>query len=279
MVSKKKIVIAAITAVALSVGVAGTATAHNKGPKTAASSAAHDAQHAALEALVAKTIGLDAAVIKTRLAAGETLGAIAGSKKAALIDVLVAEETKRIDAAVTAGKLTAAQATTLKAGLVAHVTAEVDSVRGPKGGFGKGGPKTAADIAAHEAERAALEALVAKTIGLDAAVIKTRLAAGETLGAIAGSKKAALIDVLVAEETKRIDAAVTAGKLTAAQATTLKAGLVAHVTAEVDSVRGPKGGAGFDGPGKGHKGGHGPKGGMTPPAAGTTTGTTASYKA
>ena len=35
MVSKKKIVVAVITALALSVGVAGTASAHSKGPKTA----------------------------------------------------------------------------------------------------------------------------------------------------------------------------------------------------------------------------------------------------
>ena len=148
MVSKKKIVVAVITALALSVGVAGTASAHGKGTKSSvtdakrvAEKAAHEAERAAFEALVAKTIGVDAAVIKTRLAAGETLGAIAGAKKAALIDVIVAEHTKRIDAAVTAGKLTAAQATTMKAGLVAHVTAEVDSVRGPKGGPGMGGHK------------------------------------------------------------------------------------------------------------------------------------------
>ena len=152
MVSKKKIVVAVITALALSVGVAGTASAHGKVMKTTeeraakdaqrvADKAAHEAERAAFEALVAKTIGVDAAVIKTRLAAGETLGAIAGAKKAALIDIIVADHTKRIDAHVTAGKLTAAQATTMKAGLVAHVTAEVDSVRGPKGGPGMGGHK------------------------------------------------------------------------------------------------------------------------------------------
>jgi len=172
MVSKKKIVVAVITAAALSIGVAGTASAHGNGAKgnglstilsdlvkkgtltqaqvdainaakeTAQSAmrAAHDAERAAMEALVAKTIGLDASVIKTRLAAGETLGAIAGAKKDALIAVLVAEKTKHIDAAVTAGKLTAAQATTMKAGLVAHVTAEVNSVRGPKSA-GIGGHK------------------------------------------------------------------------------------------------------------------------------------------
>ena len=172
------------------------------------------------------------------------------------------------------GTLTQAQADALNAAVAAARTAD--------------DAKRVADKAAHEAERAALEALVAKTIGVDAAVIKTRLAAGESLGAIAGAKKDALIAVLVAEETKRIDAAVTAGKLTAAQATTMKAGLVAHVTAEVDSVGGPKGGPEMGGKGGhkhggpgmgGHEGSHGPKGGMTPPPAGTASVSPSSYKA
>ena len=107
----------------------------------AANKAARDAHHAAEEALVASTLGIDAATIKTRLAAGETLGAIAGTKKAALITALVAFETKEIDARVTAGTLTAAQATTLKANLTDHVTKMVDSVKGPKDGKGHKGHK------------------------------------------------------------------------------------------------------------------------------------------
>ena len=75
------------------------------------------ADHAARLALIATTIGVDAATIQTRLAAGETLAAIAGAKKDALIAALVADETKSIDSAVTAGKLTAAQATAKKANL------------------------------------------------------------------------------------------------------------------------------------------------------------------
>jgi len=111
-----------------------------------------------------------------------------------------------------------------------------------------------ADHAAKDAERVAFEALISKTIGVDSATIRTRLAAGESLGAIAGAKKAELIELLVADKTKRIDAGVAAGKLTAAQATTLKTGLTAHVTAEVDSVGGKRG------PGKGDKDGKGDKG-------------------
>lgn len=110
----------------------------------------------------------------------------------------------------------------------------------------------AANKADHEAHRAAVEALVASTLGIDAATVKTRLAAGETLAAIAGAKKDALITALVAFETKEIDARVTAGKLTADQATKLKANLKDRVTKMVESAKGPKG-MGQKG-GKGHKG-------------------------
>ena len=112
---------------------------------------------------------------------------------------------------------------------------------------------------AHEANkganRQAHQTLIATTIGKSAAEIQDGLAAGKSLGVIAGDKRAALITALVADETKRIDAAVAAGKMTATQATSLKADLTAHVTAKVDAVRpaiGPGMGKG------GHKGGHGP---------------------
>ena len=105
------------------------------------------------------------------------------------------------------------------------------------------------------ADRSARESLIATTIGKSTSEIQKALASGQSLGAIAGDKRSALITVLVADHTKKIDAAVTAGKMTAAQATTMKADLTAHVTAQVDAVR-PAMGPGM---GKGgHKGGHGP---------------------
>jgi hypothetical protein len=218
-------------------------------------------------ALTVGTVGVSSAAskssVKVSIGKGMQLPGAQQDKLAGILSDLVKK-----------GTLTQAQVDALNAAVAAARTAD--------------DAQHLADKTAHDAERAALEALVAKTIGVDAAVIKTRLAAGESLGAIAGAKKDALIAVLVADETKRIDAAVTAGKLTAAQATTMKAGLVAHVTAEVNSVGGPKGGpemGGKGGPKGGHghggpeMGGHGPKGGMTPPPAGTTLGKTASYKA
>jgi polyhydroxyalkanoate synthesis regulator phasin len=173
---------------------------------------------------------------------------------------------------VTKGTLTQAQADAVTAAAAAAKAAhDANHPMGPKGGpLG--------------ADRAAIETLVSTTIGVDTATIQSRLQAGESLAQIAGAKKDALIAALVADETKRIDAAVTAGALTAAQATELKANLVAHVTEEVNAVggkgpfgKGPKGGKG----GHGGRGGHGHggpmgggMGGATVPTLPTPTATT-----
>jgi hypothetical protein len=110
-------------------------------------------------------------------------------------------------------------------------------------------------------DRAAMQTLISTTIGIDTATIKSRLAAGESLALIAGTKKDALVAALVADHTKRIDAAVTAGTLTAARAAEMKVNVVAHVTAKVNAVGGKYG---FGKGGRGH-GGHGAKGGVTAP--------------
>ena len=115
--------------------------------------------------------------------------------------------------------------------------------------------RTAQEVA-HTAAQTARESLVATTLGIDTATIKSRMATGETLAAIAGTKTDALIAALVKLETTEIDARVTAGVLTAAQATTKKATLQARVTAEINKTRGSMGGPGKGGPGRGGKGDH-----------------------
>jgi hypothetical protein len=127
----------------------------------------------------------------------------------------------------------------------------------------KAAAEAAKPLKANHAERLAL---IAKTIGLDTATVQSRLTAGETLATIAGAKKDALIAALVADETKRIDAAVTAGTITAAQATTSKANLTTHITEHVNSTHGWLG----KGHGKGHRGGHGMKGWATPAPTAST---------
>ena len=222
-------------------------------------------------ALTAGTVGVAGAASKaTRVSVSKTATSVAhkvgvGPEQAmaTILKDLVAK-----------GTITQAQADAITASVTsARAAAEANRPMRGMGGPGK-------------ADRAAIETLISTTIGVDSATIKSRLQAGESLAQIAGAKKDALIAALVADHTKRIDAAVTAGALTAAQATEMKKNLVAHVTEEVNEVggkgpfgKGPKGGkGGHEGrEGRGH--GHGgPKGGMggatapTLPAPSATTG-------
>ena len=116
--------------------------------------------------------------------------------------------------------------------------------------------------------------MVSTATGVDTATVEARVRAGESLAEIAGAKKDALVAALVADHNKRIDAAVTAGTLTAAQATILKSNVAAHVTKLVEAKPAPmfRGGKGGD---RGGKRG-GPMGGApTIPAPVTPSGATA----
>ena len=83
--------------------------------------------------VITTTLGITAAQLKTDLAAGQSLATIAGTKTPALISALVAAQTTAINARVTAGKLTQAQATTLIAGLTASVTTLVNATTSSMG--------------------------------------------------------------------------------------------------------------------------------------------------
>lgn len=210
-------------------------------------------------ALTAGTIGVAGAasksskvsITKTATSVAKKMGQAPEQALATILKELVAK-----------GTITQAQADAI----TASATAARAAAEANRPMRGMGGPS--------KVDRAAIEALVSTTIGVDTATIKSRLQAGESLAQIAGAKKDALIAALVADHTKRIDAAVTAGTLTAAQATEMKKNLVAHVTEEVNEVgsKGPfgKGSKGErDGRG-GHagRGGHGhggPMGGTTAP--------------
>ena len=203
-------------------------------------------------ALTAGTVGISTAATKTTkasVARVTTSRVIGGANDMAKGHG--AEVASVLAALVTKGTITQAQSDAITAALAAAETAE--HANDPQGAP-MGGPKGGGLI-----DPSATLSIITSVTGVDAATIQKRLAAGETLGAIAGAKKDALIAALVADETKRIDAAVTAGKLTAAQATTLKSNLTQHVTDEVNSTRpvGPMGG------GKGGRGHGGPMGAPT----------------
>jgi len=211
MSSKKKIAAVAVTAVALSIGTVGVSTAN--------------AAKATKSVVKSANAGTTTTGVPNPMAGNPGKGPEANFNT--VLSGLVAK-----------GTITQAQADAVLAALAAARPAkdDQDGVRPDKGTM--------------DANRAAVEALITSTIGLDAATIKSRLQAGETLAAIAGAKKDALIAALVAQETKEIDARVTAGTLTAAQATTIKADLTNRITTMVNSAPG-KGFGPKDGMGKG----------------------------
>ena len=185
-------------------------------------------------------------VVKTTTVASTTRPSIGGMNQMGVDPI-----TSVLAGLVTKGTITQAQSDAITAALAA---ARPTIGQGGMGGMGGGTPGFDK------------QAVILSTLGIDAATLSAGLQAGKSLATIAGTKTQALIDALVAAETKAIDAAVTAGKMTAAQATTAKAGLVAHVTAEVNQV----GGVGPMG-GRGHGRGMGDMDGDHLPGAPTTT--------
>jgi DNA-binding phage protein len=163
-------------------------------------------------ATAATYIGITEAELRTELQTGKTLAEVAiahGKTRDGLIAALSAEATKQITTAVD-------QPGTMFTDRGARV--------GPGGARGMMN-----DIAA-----------AAAYIGMTDTDLRTKLQAGQTLTQIAtaaGKTRDGLIAAMVADGNAKIDAAVAAGTLTAAQAAEKKASLTAHVTAEVDATR------------------------------------------
>lgn len=167
-------------------------------------------------------------------------------------------------ALVTAGTITQAQSDAITAALKAAMPVK------PSIGGGAGGPgeNDGPDIGGRGMGINFKNDLtiITTTLGVTTAQLRTDFAAGQSLSTIAGAKTASLITALVASETTNINAKVTAGKITQAQATSLIAGLTAAVTAAVNAAPGMGG--------MGHHGHHGPLGlpggastpSVTPPA-------------
>ena len=137
---------------------------------------------------------------------------------------------------------------------VAAATGHGHAVRGVTAGlgFGRHGGGPSDELSA-----------AATYLGVTADALKTDLQSGKTLAQVAdatsGKSAAGLIDALVASEKTELDAAVSAGKLTAAQEQTLLANVQQRVTDRVNGTRpsfpGPGQGFGFGRGGARHHGG------------------------
>ncbi len=142
--SRTHLKIAALAATAL-LGIGGIAVAFAPGSSATDSPASdtaaattsktervarrHDRRHAALTT-AAGALGITAEELKTDLKNGQSIAEVASAKGIdvqTIIDALVAKADARIDMAVTAGKITAEKATTLKTKAVTVATKVVNT--------------------------------------------------------------------------------------------------------------------------------------------------------
>ena len=187
-------------------------------------------------------LGMTTSDLLTQLQAGKTLAQVAGAKTSGLIAALVAHEKQEIADAVTAGRLTQAQADQIVPTLTQRFTDLVNGMRPAGGpGFGHHGPG-----GGHGDD---LDA-AATYLGTTTSDLVTQLQAGKTLAQIAGAKTSGLVAALVAHEKTELAAAVTAGRLTQAQADQIVPTLTQHFTDLVNGTFGDRGGAphGFGSP-------------------------------
>lgn len=92
-------------------------------------------------AIVAKSLGITTDELSTELRSGKSIAAIATEKGVdvnSIVRALVDEQNTRLAAAVTAGKMTQAEADAKKADVTQRVADRVNSTPGEKGGFGHG---------------------------------------------------------------------------------------------------------------------------------------------
>lgn len=216
---------------ALAVAISATQAATAAGIGMPSRTAAHVAVDAAVSldrrgigganvlATAATYIGITEAALRSELQAGKSLAEVAvanGKTRDGLIAALTTAASQAI------GKL-------------------VDK----KGLGGPGGPGRPGAFVKSEPFAAA-----SSYLGVAQADLMARVRAGETLAAIAnataGKSRDGLVAAIVADGSAKIDAAVTAGTITADQATRLKAGLAEHAAHLADNTDrgGPRGGRG-----------------------------------
>ena len=184
----------------------------------------------------AKYLDLTAADLKTKLP-GTSLGALAdktaGKSQSGLVATLQGVVNTAIDKALADTKITADQATKAKADAPAQITKFVQqNYPQPRA------PKTTTRAPSVTGFIGDIYGAARDYLGLSQADLLKALREGKTLGeiapTIAGKNKVDLVASITTAANAKIDKAVTDGKLTADQATALKAQVGPAVTALVD---------------------------------------------
>ena len=152
---------------------------------------------------------------------------------------------------VTKGTITQAQADAIIAAIKATPKVKtVAPVKPPAGtkpsiggmGQGMGQGMDREGMGGFGAHAAARQAIITSTLGVTAADLQAARVAGKSLAVLAGTAKTeSLITALINYDSMQLDSAVTANRITAANAVTLKANLRTRITAEVNRVGGPEG--------------------------------------
>jgi polyhydroxyalkanoate synthesis regulator phasin len=194
--------------------------------------------------VAATAIGITPQELRTALP-GSSLAQIAqahGKTADQVATALKDDANKRIDAAVSAGRLTADQGNTRKTTVDQRIDQMVNQVM-PKGGVGTrggpGGPGMGPGMIGQGL------AAAANVIGITPQELRTALP-GSSLAQIAqahGKTADQVATALKDDANKRIDAAVSAGRLTADQGNTMKTNIDQHIDQFVNQVV-PQGGFG-----------------------------------
>jgi hypothetical protein len=205
-VNDKQKVATAIVATALAVGGGGAlASGHGSaGARSNTSSTASKSDsHLGPISAAAAYLGLTVDALRTQLAAGKSLAAVAtaqGKSVSGLEAALLANLKTDLDADVAAGRITSARETEILADAKTRIAAQVNQtgpLRGPRGHRDGGG----------------LEHAAAQYLGLTDAQLETKLEAGKSLAAVAtdqGKTVAGLKAALVAQFSSTLDAYVNA---------------------------------------------------------------------
>jgi uncharacterized protein (DUF433 family) len=225
----KKLIAAVTTAGLLIVGTAGVASAADSTTTTKAPAATSGKARRALGKgrlvaavkIAATTIGVEPKALGQEIKAGTSVADVAKSHNVdpqKVIDAIDAAADKKVDEAVTAGKIDATRAATIKEKVPTRVAKLVN-------GELKGKGKTAVKAKLRRHARRSGVKLAASTIGIDTKTLVDAVKGGQTVADVARSHNVdpqKVIDAVTTAANTKIDTAVTNGKLDADRAAKLK---------------------------------------------------------
>lgn len=229
--------LAAVTTAGLLVtGTAGVAYAADSGsnPPAPTEQGAGHRRAGAVAGVAAKAIGIDRAELVKGVRDGKSVADIAndhGVDAKTVEDALVTAGTKRVDTAVSNGRIDADRAAAIKGKLPQRAEKLVETPL--KGKL----HRAVARVKLRRHARRAAFAVAAETIGVSAKDLLTAVKGGMSVAAVAqqhGVEPQAVVDAVVNAADKKLDTAVTNGKLDADRAAKIKDRLPERVTNAVN---------------------------------------------